>query len=185
MEKTDSFADVFVYDILLFMPQKIQLRYLFLFRGQEHLIKFCFLWEFKYFTAKEKPNQIARDCLSKQSYQLYKKHAVKLKTWTKQFFIAVEMEAERLVKQYGIKDSSPNEKFIKAVQKAATARGMTVVEYRDKILFPHGKDRITAHFKQYLKLHPEAEGKPTLPIKNNTSTKATRNFVNKKIKLLE
>ena len=68
--KTDSFADVFVYDFLLFMPQEIQLRYLFLFRGQEHFIKFCFLWVFNYFTAKEKTNLIARECLSKQSYQL-------------------------------------------------------------------------------------------------------------------
>lgn len=134
----------------------MQLKYLFIFRGQEHLIKFCFLWVFSYFSAKEKPNLIARECLNKQSYQLYKKHAVKLKTWTKQLFISVEMEAERLVKQYGIKDSSPNEKIIKAVQKAATAKGMTVAEYRDKILFPHGKERIIARFKQFLKLHPKA-----------------------------
>lgn len=174
--KTDSFADVFVYDFLLFIPQEMQLRYLFLFRGQKHLIKFCFLRVFKYFTAKEKPNLIARECLSKQSYQLYKKHAVKLKTWTKQLFIAVEIEAERLIRQYGIKDSKPNEHFIKTVQKAATAKGMTVAEYRDKVLFPHWKERIIARFKQYIKLNPEAEGKPALPTKNNSSTLAMKKF---------
>ena len=73
-----------------------------------------------------------------------------------------------------------HEKFIKTVQKAATAKGMTVAEYRDKILFPHGKERITARFKQYLKLHPEAEGKPTPPIKNNSSAMAMRKSVSKK-----
>lgn len=178
--KTDSFADVFVYDFLLFMPQEIQLRYLFIFRGQEHLVKFCFLWAFKYFSAKERPNMIARECLSKQSFQLYKKHAVMLKTWTKQLFIAVEMEVERLVKQYGIKDSKPNESFIRAVQKAATARGMAVAEYRDKILFPYGKERIITRFKQFLKLHPEFEGNPTPPTKNNSSTLAMKKFLSKK-----
>ncbi len=154
--KTDCFSDVFVYDFLLAIPQEMQLRYLFLFRGQEHLIKFCFLRVFKYFTAKEKPNLIARECLNKQSYQLYKKHAVKLKTWTKQLFIAVEMETERLVKQYGIKDSKPNEKFIKAVQKSAAARGMTVAEYRDKILFPDGREKIVARFKKFLSKCPRS-----------------------------
>ena len=167
--KTDSFADVFVYDFLLAIPQEIQLRYLFLFRGQNYLTKFCFLWVYNYFSAKEKPNLFARECLSKQSFQLYKKHAIKLKNWTKQLFIAVEMEAERLVKQYGIKDSRPNERFIKTLQKAATARGMTVAEYRDKILFSHGKERITTRFKQFLAKHPETEGKPTPPTKNNFS----------------
>ncbi len=150
--KTDSFADVYVYDFLLAIPQEMQLRYLFLFKGQQHLIKFCFLWVFNYFTAKEKPNLIARECLSKQSFQLYKKYAVKLKTWTKQLFIAIEMEVECLVKQYGIKDSKPNEKFIKTVQKSAAARGLTVDEYRDKILFPHGKKKIIKRFEQYYKL---------------------------------
>ena len=135
---------------------------------------------FKYFTAKEKPNLIARECLNKQSYQLYKKHVVKFKTWTKQLFIAVELEAERLVKRYGIKDSKPNDKFIKTVQKAATARNMTVAEYRDKILFPHGKKRIIARIKQFLKLHPEFEGKAKPPIKNNSSTMAMKKFVSKK-----
>lgn len=178
--KTDSFADVFVYDFLLAIPQEMQLRYLFLFRGQEHLIKFCFLWVFKYFTVKEKSILIARECLNKQSYQLYKKHAVKLKTWTKQLFIAVEMEIERLVKQYGIKDSSPNEKFIKTVQKAAAAKGMTVAEYRDKILFPHGKERIITRFKQFLKQHPEFAGKPKPPTNNNTSRLAMKRFISKR-----
>ena len=73
-------------------------------------------------------------------------------------FIAVEMEVERLVKRYGIKNSGPNERFIKTVQKAAAARGMAVAEYRDKILFPHGKERIVTRFKQFIKQHPEAEG---------------------------
>ena len=155
--KTDSFADVFVYDFLLAIPQEIQLRYLFLFRGQEHLIKFCFLWVLNYFTAKEKPNLIARERLSMPSFQLYKKHAVKLKTWAKQLFIAVGIEAERLVQQYGIKDSKPNERFIKAVQKAAAAKGMTVAEYRDKILFPHGREKILKRFKQYYKLRSKAK----------------------------
>lgn len=56
-------------------------------------------------------------------------------------------------------NDKPDEKFIKSVQKAATARKMTVAEYRDKILFPHGKERIATRFKQFLKQHPEAEGK--------------------------
>ncbi len=60
----------------------------------------------------------------------------------KQLFIAVELEAVRLVKQYGIKDGKPDEKFIKAIEKAATAKKMTVAEYRELILFPHGKERI-------------------------------------------
>ena len=38
--------------------------------------------------------------------------------------------------------NKPNERFIKAVQKAATGKGMTVAEYRDKILFPHGKNAL-------------------------------------------
>lgn len=75
--KTDSFADVFVYDFLLQMPQSIQLEYLFMFRGQEHLIKFCFLWIFHYLTAKEKPALKANECLSKYSFQLYKKYVIK------------------------------------------------------------------------------------------------------------
>ena len=39
--KCESFADVFVYDFLLSMPQEMQLRYLYLMRGQQKLIKFC------------------------------------------------------------------------------------------------------------------------------------------------
>lgn len=157
--KTDSFADVFVYDFLLQMPQEMQLRYLFILKGQQSLIKFCFLWVFNYFSAKDKPNLKPYECLSKYSFQLYKKHVAKSKNWTKQLFIAVELEIERLIKQYGIKDSKTDEKFIKSVQKAATARKMTVAEYRDKILFSHGKERIATRFKQFLKQHPEAEGK--------------------------
>lgn len=157
--KTDSFVDVFIYDFLLSMPQEMQIRYLFIFRGQEHFIKFCFLWLYLYGTAKEQPKQIAREVLNKYSYQLYKKYAVKLKTWAKQLFITVETECVRLIKRYGIKDSKSNEKFIKKVQKAAAAKGMTVAEYRDKVLFPHGKERIKARFQKFLALHPEAEGK--------------------------
>lgn len=178
--KTDSFIDVFVYDFLLQMPQNIQLKYLFIFKGQEHLIKFCFLWMFNYLTAKEKPSLKAYECLSKYSFQIYKKYVIKLKPWTKQLFIALEMEAEHLVKKYGIKDSRPNEKFIKAVQKAAAARKMTVAEYRDKILFPHGKERIITRFKQFLAIHPEAEGKPKPPIMNNSSAQALNKFLSKK-----
>lgn len=155
--KTDSFVDVFIYDFLLSMPQGMQLRYLFIFRGQEHFIKFCLLWLYLYGTAKEQPKQIAREVLNKYSYQLYKKYAVKLKQWAKQFFIAVEIEAERLIKQYGIKDGKPNEKFIKTVQKAAAVKGMTVAEYRDKVLFPHGKERIIKRFEQYYKLRDKAK----------------------------
>ncbi len=52
--------------------------------------------------------------------------------------------------------SKPDEKFIKTVQKTAAAKGMTVAEYRDKILFPHGREHIIKRFKQFLKQHPEA-----------------------------
>lgn len=178
--KTDSFADVLVYDFLLSMPQEMQIRYLFIFRGQEYLIRFCFVWIYEYFNGKEQQNVIAREVLSKYSYQLYKKYASKLQTWTKQLFIAVEMEAERLIRRYGIKDSRPNEKFIKAVQKAATAKGMTVAEYRDKILFPHGKERIIERFKKFIKLYPEMEGKFKPQTKPNVSAQKTKAFVNKK-----
>ena len=157
--KADSFADIYVYDFLLAMPQEMQMRYLFLFKGQQHLIKFCFLWVYKYFSTKERVDLRARECLSKQSFQLYKKYAVKLKPWTKQLFIALEMEVERLVKKYGIKDSRPDERFIRTVQKAATAKGMTVAEYRDKILFPHGRERVIVRFKQFLAKHHKFKGK--------------------------
>ena len=90
--------------------------------------------------------------LSKFSFQLYKKHAIKLKPWAKQLRIALELEAERLIKRYGIKDSRANEKFIKTVQKAAAAKGLTVAEYRDKILFSHGREKILARFKKFYKL---------------------------------
>ena len=178
--KCDRFADVFVYDFLLSMPQEMQIRYLFIFRGQGELIKFCFLWVYEYFNGKEQQNVIAREVLSKYSYQLYKKYASKLQTRTKQLFIAVEMEAERLIRRYGIKDSRPNEKFIKAVQKAATAKGMTVAEYRDNILFPHGQERIIERFKKFIKLHPEMQGKFKPQTKGNVSTQNTKAFVNKK-----
>lgn len=83
--------------------------------------------------------------IRKQLLFLYGKQA-------KQLFIAVEMEVERLVKRYGIRDSKPDEKFIKTVQKAAAAKNMTVADYRDKVLFPHGKEKIIARFKQFLKI---------------------------------
>lgn len=178
--KCDSFADVFVYDFLLSMPQEMQIRYLFIFRGQGELIKFCFLWIYEYFNGRGQQNVIAREVLSKYSYQLYKKHAVKLQPWAKQLFIEVELEVEELIKRYGIKDSRPNEKFIKAVQKAATAKGMTVAEYRDKILFPHGQERIIERFKKLLKLHPEMQGKFKPQTKANVSAQNTRAFVSKK-----
>lgn len=155
--KTDSFADVYVYDFLLAIPQEMQLKYLFLFRGQQSLIKFCFLWVYEYFSTKERTDLRAREVLNKQSQQLYKKYAIKLKPWAKQLFIAAEIEVERLVKRYGIRDSKPDEKFIKTVQKAAAAKGMTVAEYRDNILFPHGKEKIIKRFEQYHKLRNEAK----------------------------
>lgn len=178
--KAESFIDVFVYDFLLSMPQEMQLRYLYIFRGQEHLIKFCFLWLYMYNTEKERPKQIAREVLNKPSYQLYKKHAVKLKTWAKQLFIAVEIEAERMIKQYGIKDSKPNEKFIKAVQKAAAAKGMTVAEYRDKILFSHGREHIIARYQLFIKKFSNIAGTSNPPAKDNSSAITLRNFVNRK-----
>lgn len=150
--KTDSFTDVFVYDFLLAIPQEMQIGYLFLFRGQQSLIKFLFLWVYEYFSTEEKTELRAREVLNKQSQQFYKKYAIKLKPWAKQLFIAVEKEVERLIKRYGIRDSKPDEKFIKAVQKAATAKGMTVAYYRDKVLFPHGKEKIVARFKKFYKL---------------------------------
>lgn len=150
--KTDSFVDVYVYDFLLAVPQEMQLRYLFIFRGQNSLIKFCFMWVFEYFSKEERTELRAREVLSKPSHQLFKKHAIKLKPWAKQLLIALELEAERLIKRYGIKDSRANEKFIKTVQKAAAAKGLTVAEYRDKILFPHGREKILARFKKFYKL---------------------------------
>ena len=69
----------------------------------------------------------------------------------------LELELDRLVKRYGIKDSRPNEKFIKIVQKAAASKGMTVAQYRDKILFPHGKQKIIARFEQYFKLQNKSK----------------------------
>lgn len=155
--KTDSFADVYVYDFLLAIPQEMQIRYLFLFRGQQSLIKFLFLWVYEYFSTEEKTELRAREVLNKQSQQLYKKYTIKLKPWAKQLFIAAEMEVERLVKRYGIHDSKPDEKFLKTVQKAATAKGMTVTGYRDKVLFPHGREKIIKRFEQYYKLINKAK----------------------------
>ena len=129
---------------------------------------------------KDRAPRNAREVLSKYSYQLYRKHAAKLKPWAKQLFIALESELDRLMKQYGVKDSRPNEKFIKAVQKAAASKGMTVAEYRDKILFPHGKERIIARYKLFIKKHPEAKGIPKPPTKDNRSALLTKNFVNRK-----
>ena len=177
--KTESFVDVFVYDYLLQMPQKMLLRYLFIFRGQKYLLRFCFHWIYLYLCAGEKPHLRASDALNKYSFQLYKKYAIKLNTRSKQLFIAIELELDRLVKQYSLRDSRPNEKFIKTVEKVAKRQGMTVAEYRDKILFPHGKERIITRFKLFVKKHPELEGKSKPPVKNNQSA-ATRNFVNRR-----
>ena len=52
--KTESFVDVYVYDFLLTFPQEVLLRYLFVFRGQQHLIRFCFLWIYEYYKLKNK-----------------------------------------------------------------------------------------------------------------------------------
>ncbi len=155
--KTDSFVDVYVYDFLLAFPQEVLLRYLFVFRGQQYLIRYCFLWVYEYFSSKDKPIFKAREVLGEYSYQLYKKYMATKKSWSKQLFIAVESELQRLLKRYGIKDSKPDEKFIKTVQKSAAAKGMTVAEYRDKILFPHGKELIIKRFEQYYKLRSKAK----------------------------
>ena len=178
--KSESFIDVFLYDFLLQMPQEMLLRYLFLFRGQKYLIRFGFKWLCLFFMEKDRAPRNAQEVLSKYSYQLYRKHAAKLKPWAKQLFIALESELDRLMKRYGVKDSRPNEKFIKAVQKAAASKGMTVAEYRDKILFPHGKERIIARYKLFIKKHPEAKGIPKPPTKDNRSALMTKNFVNRK-----
>lgn len=155
--KTESFVDVYVYDFLLAFPQEVLLRYLFVFRGQQYLIRFCFLWVYEYFVLKDKPMFKAREVLGKYSYQIYKKYIANKHLWSKQLFIAVESELQRLLKRYGIKDSKPNEKFIKTVQKSAAARGLTVAEYRDKILFPHGREKIIKRFEQYYKLRDKAK----------------------------
>lgn len=99
----------------------------------------------------------AREVLGKYSYQLYKKYMASKHLWSKQLFIAVESELQRLLKRYGIKDSKPNEKFIKTVQKSAAARGLTVSEYRDKILFSHGREKIIKRFERYYKLRNKAK----------------------------
>lgn len=178
--KCESFADVFVYDFLLSMPQEMQLRYLYLMRGQQKLIKFCFLWVYEYFSVETKPVQNPKTALNKISYQLYKKHAAKLRIWSRQLFIALENEVDGIVRRFGIRDNSPNEEFIKTVRKAAKARGLTVAEYRDNLLFPHGREKILTRFRKYLKLHPEhaADYKP--PVK--PANTATRNFVTRKSK---
>ena len=155
--KSESFVDVYVYDFLLAFPQEVLLRYLFVFRGQQYLIRFCFLWVYEYFASKDTPELKAREVLGKYSYQLYKKYIATKHLWFKQLFIAVELELQRLLKRYGIKDSKPNEKFIKTVQKSAAARGLTVAEYRDKILFPHGKEKIIKRFEQNYKLRNKAK----------------------------
>ena len=156
--KTDSFVDVYVYDFLLAVSQEMQLRYLFIFKGQNNLIRYCFLWLYNYFTEKEKPNLKPYEKLSKFSFQLYKKHAIKLKPWAKQLLIALELEIERLVKKYGIQDSKPNEQFIKTTVIVSADKGMTVAEYRDKILFPHGREKILARFKKFYKLQQTVGG---------------------------
>lgn len=155
--KTESFVDVYVYDFLLTFPQEVLLRYLFVFRGQQNLIRFCLLWIYEYLALNDKPEIKAREVLDKYSYQFFNKYIIKKNAWTQQLFIAVELELQRLLKRYGIKDSKPNEKFIKTVKKSAATRGLTVAEYRDKILFPHGKEKIIKRFEQYYKLRTKAK----------------------------
>ena len=177
--KTESFVDVFVYDYLLQMPQEMILRYLFVFRGQKYLLRFCFRWIYLYLCATEKPHLRAAEALNKYSFQLYKKYVLKLNTRSKQLFIAIELELDRLVKQYGLRHSRPNEKFIKTVEKAAKRQEMTVAEYQDKILFPHGKERIIARFKQFVKKYPKLAGRGKPPAKHDHAV-ATRDYVNRK-----
>ncbi|MFQ7077429.1 MAG: hypothetical protein ACLRSW_05550 [Christensenellaceae bacterium] len=62
----------------------------------------------------------------------------------------------------------------------AAAKGMTASEYRDKILFPHGKEWIKARFQKFLSLHPDAEGNPKPPSKNNIFKASMKNFIAKK-----
>ena len=181
--KSESFIDVLVYDFMLQMPQEILLRYLFIFRGQKYFIRFCFRWLCLYAMDKKRLKVKGRDVLNKYSFQLYKKYAINLNTRAQQLFIALELESDRLVKQYGLRDSRPNEKFIKEIEKAANQEGMTVAEYRDKVLFPDGKERIHARFERFVKLHPEWEGKGKPPLKNNQSAADMRNFVNRKRRL--
>lgn len=176
--KCDSFADVYVYDFLMSMPQEMQLRYIFILRGQSKLIKFCFLWVYGYLSSPNRPVQNPKTALNKISYQLYKKHAAKLRVWARQLFIALEIEVNSIVRRFGIRDSKPDGEFIKTVQKAASGRGMTVAEYRDKLLFPHGREKIFARFKKYLKLHPDRAAAYKPPIK--PANPATRYFVIRK-----
>ena len=58
------------------------------------------------------------------------------------------------------------------------ARGMTVTEYRDSVLFPHARERVIGRFKKFLKLHPELKA-PFKPPAKRTNT-ATCNFLNRK-----
>lgn len=61
----------------------------------------------------------------------------------------IEDEIERDILDNG-EYTKPDEKFVKAVQKATAAKKMTVAEYRDKILFQHGKERIKVRFQKFL-----------------------------------
>lgn len=176
--KCDSFTDVYVYDFLLAIPEEMQMRYIFILRGQERLIKFCFLAVYTMLHDKNYVKKRPHEALNKISYQLYKKHIAGLTDRAKQLFIALEEEVERIVRKFGLKDSRPSESFYKTIEKAAQARGMTVTEYRDSVLFPHARERVIGRFKKFLKLHPELKA-PFKPPAKRTNT-ATRNFLNRK-----
>lgn len=178
--KCDSFTDVYVYDFLLTIPNEMQMRYIFILRGQERLIKFCFLAVYTMLHDKNYVKKRPQEALNKMSYQLYKKHIVGLTDRAKQLFIALEQEVERVVRKFGLKDSKPSESFYKTIEKAAQSRGMTVAEYRDSVLFPHARQRIIDRFKKFLKLHPELKA-PLKPPAKRTNT-ATKNFVTRKNK---
>ena len=60
---------------------------------------------------------------------------------------------------------------------------MTVAEYRDNLLFPHGREKILARFRKYLKLHPEHAADYNPPVKPTNTV--TRNFVTRKSKSLK
>lgn len=112
------------------------------------------------------------------SYQLYKKRIAGLTDRAKQLFIALEQEVERIVRKFGLKDGRPSESFYKTIEKAAQARGMTVAEYRDSVLFPHARQRIIDRFKKFIAIHPELKAPFKPPVKPTNT--ATRNFLNSK-----
>lgn len=178
--KCDSFTDVYVYDFLLTIPNEMQMRYIFILRGQERLIKFCFLAVYTMLHDKNYVKKRPQEALNKMSYQLYKKHISGLTDRAKQLFIALEQEVERVVRKFGLKDSKPSEGFYKTIEKAAQAKGMTIAEYRDSVLFPHARERAICRFKKFIAIHPELKAPFKPPVKPTNT--ATRNFVTRKNK---